>query len=100
MKVAPDNCYYNGMHVAHADMNENGIMTLELVDGQKITIDMLAKLPIGKPNRNCRRYSENVIQQAIDDFAKEFADKVDESIDPVLRKTDEEIENISKISWN
>ena len=82
-------------------MNENGTMILELANGQKITIDLKPIFPIGEPSRNCRRYTENAIQQAISDFAKELADEVDKSIiDPVLRKTDEETENISKISWD
>ena len=101
MKVAPDNRYDYGTVVIHTEMNENGTMILELANGQKITIDLKPIFPIGEPSRNCRRYTENAIQQAISDFAKELADEVDKSIiDPVLRKTDEETENISKISWD
>ena len=100
MKVAPDNRYDYGMRIVRTEMDENGIMTLGLADGQKITID-LKLTSIEEPDRNCRIYSENAIQQAIDNFAKELANEVDKSIiDPVLRKTDEELENISKISWN
>lgn len=95
MKVAPDNRYDYGTVVIHTEMDENGTMILELANGQKITIDPKPIFPIGVPN------TENAIQQAIGNFAKELADEVDKSIiDPVLRKTDEETENISKISWD